>query len=99
MIEPQYNPERPPRSLPSINEIYEWWDGSNKFVNVMTDLCWRCGNFARVLERCHIVARCDGGLDDVQNLNLLCRTCHDLTEYSVDPEAYWKCFNLTGEQV
>jgi len=41
------------------------------------------------LQRCHIVARALGGADDVANLFLMCRECHDLAPNTVFPDVFF----------
>ncbi len=43
------------------------------------------------LERCHITPRWKNGRDDVENLHLLCFTCHWASE-RFDGRSYWKWF-------
>ena len=53
-------------------------------------VCFACGMTAP-LDRAHIVPRSAGGTDAVENLHLLCRPCHHLSEAL--PEAgYWGWF-------
>lgn len=42
------------------------------------------------LQRCHIVSRSLGGLDDVSNLFLMCRECHDLAPNTDIPEIFFE---------
>lgn len=53
--------------------------------------CFACGFLYDGLERCHILPRCEGGLDDVDNLHLLCRWCHRASEFKTGQE-YWDWF-------
>ena len=39
------------------------------------DVCWGCG-FPAGTQRCHVLAKCDGGSDEAANLVLLCQRCH-----------------------
>lgn len=41
-----------------------------------------------VLERAHISPHCSGGTEDVSNIHLLCRYCHEASEYIGDREEY-----------
>jgi hypothetical protein len=47
---------------------------------------WRCASCSRLLswsfEVDHIVALCNGGSDTIQNLQVLCCTCHSEKTYS-----------------
>jgi hypothetical protein len=40
------------------------------------------------LDRAHIFPRCKGGSDGVENLHLLCATCHEDSEYLESPDVY-----------
>ena len=52
--------------------------------------CWACGMiYDGGLERAHIQARCNGGPDTVDNLHLLCSTCHKVSEH-LEGDAYWE---------
>ena len=45
--------------------------------------CYRCGKKSRSahgLSAHHIIPRLDGGLDDLDNLVILCHPCHDFVE-------------------
>lgn len=57
------------------------------------DYCWACGMICgdpKVgwTERAHILARCEGGTDDAENIHLLCPTCHKDSEF-LSGEEYW----------
>lgn len=61
--------ERPGRShTPSRKKIA-------RHHGLPEDACWRCGS-PDFIERAHIVDRSHDGLDQVQNLALLCAVCH-----------------------
>ena len=57
--------------------------------------CFACG-FHKRLERCHIKARCNKGLDDCNNLHLLCRNCHVESEF-YEGALYWQWLFLKYE--
>jgi 5-methylcytosine-specific restriction endonuclease McrA len=42
------------------------------------------------LQRCHIVPRSLGGEDDVSNLFLMCRECHDLAPNTAIPDIFFR---------
>lgn len=42
------------------------------------------------LQRCHIVPRSLGGSDEVQNLFLMCRECHDLAPNTSMPDIFFE---------
>lgn len=45
----------------------------------MARSCFRCG-YDHGLQKAHIVALADGGPDEIENIHLLCRPCHQATE-------------------
>lgn len=51
--------------------------------------CWRCGSERR-LQRCHIVAKQFGGVDDASNIVPLCAECHDEAPDVTDPDEMWR---------
>lgn len=81
----------------------EIWD--NKFDSkeefLEADCCFACGVDYSVevegksfknLERAHIKALIINGEDKIQNIHLLCKTCHSESEILYD-ELYWFWFN------
>jgi HNH endonuclease len=42
------------------------------------------------LQRCHVIPRSLGGTDDVANLFLMCRECHDLAPNTSIPEIFFE---------
>lgn len=54
-------------------------------------LCFACGRGGPV-ERAHILARCEGGSDGVENIHLLCHQCHVLSEL-LSGDHYWRWFS------
>ena len=88
-------PNQTKRTYPSAKAIRTFWadwlasaessDGDPKFIcagEVFTegDVCFACGT-ERPLERAHILARCEGGSDEVSNFHLLCGFCHRQSEF------------------
>jgi hypothetical protein len=71
----------------SIEELFE------------ADYCFACGTIddkdgddekTQYTERAHIIARCNGGDDTVENLHLLCSLCHKASEFIEDDDyAQW----------
>ncbi|WP_436210545.1 HNH endonuclease [Bradyrhizobium sp. LjRoot220] len=53
------------------------------------DKVLRCWN-SIPLQRCHIVARSLGGTNDISNLFLMCRECHDLAPNTSFPEIFFE---------
>jgi hypothetical protein len=73
-------PELPTRKR--IREHWRNWFWERHEDDPDNGCCFACGFISgRTLERAHIVARCNGGSDDVSNLHLLCHTCHRASEY------------------
>lgn len=62
-------PKRPSRRYPPLKRIEEYWGLEHGY-------CARCNQPARC-DRAHIIDRCNGGLDDIQNLAPLCYPCHE----------------------
>jgi len=80
---------RKPKSHKSIRKHWAsffWqkkgYDSEFEFIEEKT--CFACGlnwdGFDNPLEGAHIIARCNGGSDEVDNLLLLCRCCHRAQE-------------------
>jgi len=51
--------------------------------------CWRCG-YLRTCQRCHIVPKSCGGLDDPSNVIPLCADCHDEMPNVTDKTVVWE---------
>lgn len=64
--------------MPSVGSIVSHW--RRQGYEAQKFICMECQQYFLKLERAHIVAKCDGGADDVDNLVLVCRTCHVLTD-------------------
>jgi len=58
--------------------------------------CFACGH-TRPVDRAHIKARLEGGDDSVQNIHLLCRFCHQLSE-TMAPGHYARWFRECDPQ-
>jgi hypothetical protein len=48
-------------------------------MELYDDICWGC-SFESTTYRCHLLAKCNGGNEDVSNLVLLCNFCHNIQE-------------------
>lgn len=59
--------------------------------------CFACGD-DRHVERCHIVPHAKGGLNEVWNLVLLCRRCHDESEHMPEP-MFWRWMNNQRREI
>ena len=72
------------RNMPSRAKIFEYW--KDKIHNAKNDnTCFKCGitsifEDTVIVDRAHILAVCEKGSDDVDNLHLLCRNCHKESE-------------------
>ena len=83
------------RNMPSRKEIFNFWNGKIKSV-VNDNTCFKCGVTSIldkdiiIVDRAHILAVCEGGSDDLDNLHLLCRRCHrDSEVYSGKEYNLW----------
>jgi hypothetical protein len=56
------------------------WLEDDRFKVKATDRCWICMTFTKHLQKCHLQALSKGGDDHLDNLVLLCPTCHRETE-------------------
>lgn len=54
-------------------------------------ICFACMAGRTILQRCHILPKCEGGSDDVENIHLLCVPCHLESEY-LTGDLYWSWF-------
>ena len=86
------------RKMPSRQKIAKWWAGRfNKkgweidWEIVHNSQCFACGRTRLRLERAHIMPRCKGGNDSVQNLHILCVSCHAESEYLYGLK-YWRWY-------
>lgn len=82
--------------MPSKKSIWDYWyekilsDKTNYIYDYNEISCFACGR-KNGIERCHLVAHINGGDESVENLHLLCRSCHFDTEglYELDPIHYY----------
>lgn len=83
------------RKMPSQKKIFEHWE--IRLDSIYPQQCFACSSLDTTkLERAHILARCNGGSDEVDNLHLLCRNCHVSSE-TISGEKYWQWFKYTFE--
>ena len=91
------------RKMPTKKSIYEYWhcgEGRRQLLLHGIELenqhdifgktkfdCFACGDILKI-QRCHILAKTLGGLDDASNLHLLCSKCHVESEF-ITVERYW----------
>ena len=83
------------RKMPSRNAIAVFWNDKLDYINANS--CFAC-HWGGLLERCHIIARHNGGSDGVENLHVLCNTCHDASEY-IEGDQYFNWLNHIREKV
>ena len=83
------------RNMPSRKKIFDFWNGKLKSV-VNDNTCFKCGVTSVlnkemvIVDRAHILAVCEGGSDELDNLHLLCRSCHkDSEAYSGEEYNLW----------
>ena len=69
------------RNMPSHAKVFQYWQ-ENGAIFATKHICMHCGYEAKGhnLDRAHIIAKCDGGPDTVDNLVLVCRPCHIITD-------------------
>jgi len=84
--------EQGKRTYPSKDKIRVYWakwlmtsEASSSFecideVWLEGDCCFACGRLTKT-EKAHILARCEGGSDEVSNFHLLCALCHRQSEF------------------
>jgi hypothetical protein len=82
------------RRYHSVEKIFDYWDERYKdlgYIGVDKDEwgivpgeCFACGD--RGVQRAHIIPRCYGGSDDIDNIHLLCARCHAESE---GHRSYW----------
>ena len=92
------------RQMPKKTAIKNYWEKwlveQGKFDSIIevleADYCWACGFIGETdkddwTERAHIKAKIEGGLDAVENLHLLCLSCHVSSEL-LDGQDYFDWF-------
>lgn len=80
------------RNMPTEHEIREHWSFLGIYgITKSKHPCFACqlpgGRY-----KCHVLAKCEGGSDDVDNIHMLCKTCHDSSEY-LSGKLYWEWFD------
>ena len=86
---------------PTRQAIRDFWDSQEgiELLSTKTGIvrsysngCYACG-FLFSLERCHIIAKVNGGSYSVTNFHLLCRNCHIESEFFDNGDnRYWRWF-------
>ena len=95
------------RQMATKKQIYEFWQndlitmGKHNKKTMFLKTCFACqitatdisndSDYEIMIYKAHIIAKCEGGSDSVENLHLLCRECHNASEYK-SGENYWKWF-------
>ena len=77
------------RKMPSKRQIHSFWMDKIWEIPDRLHTCWGCG-FDTITQRCHILARAEGGDDNPENLVILCKRCH------LDQESM--CMSETGRK-
>jgi hypothetical protein len=78
----------------SSQEIVDYWTARESECGLAVDWaeaherCWRCGYKSR-LQKCHIVPKSLGGINDPSNLVLLCGRCHREAPNVADSRFMW----------
>lgn len=78
------------RRMPTEHDIRMFWcntlwyrkgfDSPEEFME--HGICFACGmSSPDGIERAHIEPRCNGGVDGIENLHMLCRVCHKDSEF------------------
>lgn len=90
-------------NMPSKKQIRDFWatrlvmEGkldSPRNEWFLQDACFACHNLWQIgqtTERSHILANCEGGVETVENLHLLCDACHKDSEM-LSGQDYWDWF-------
>ena len=65
--------------MPTKKAILKHWSIEYD-MELYDDICWGC-SFQSTTYRCHLLAKCKGGNEDVNNLILLCNFCHNIQEH------------------
>lgn len=85
MLSEHERTNRGKRKMPSATAIATYWapiiqETYGKSID--RDTCFKCGHVENEFnnDRAHIIARCDGGSDEVGNLWMLCKLCHKESE-------------------
>jgi len=80
------------KNTPKSSDIYTYWQNqelpyakNNEFIVLEKGTCFACGIF-HTLQRAHIVPLSQGGTNTLDNIHLLCKGCHSLSEGN---KKYW----------
>tara|TARA_R100000951_G_scaffold69238_2_gene58337 strand:+ start:316 stop:732 length:417 start_codon:yes stop_codon:yes gene_type:complete len=80
------------KGMPTKKKIHEYWYGNSFLDQYGIELgglydCFACG-FNIKVQRCHILSINESGDNSVENLHLLCPTCHVESEF-LNGDYYW----------
>lgn len=86
----------PPKQLVRFFWSHNLWLGDNaKFDSPEEcqedDYCFAC-SWKFCTQRAHVLPKCEGGSDKVENIHLLCYYCHKASEH-LSGAQYWEWFN------
>ncbi len=80
------------KNTPTAQAVYKYWSKkelpiarNNEFTLLEEGTCFACGIFY-ALQRAHIIPICDDGDNTVENIHLLCLSCHSRSEGN---KRYW----------
>lgn len=75
-------------NIPEVDLNFDWADSDTH--------CWNCGKNKKSsdnkivrLERCHIIPKSLGGLDEPSNYVLLCKSCHKDAPNTINKNDMW----------
>lgn len=92
---PWSNRKEERKRTPSAQTIYKYWAKKglppakdHDWTSLEERTCFACGSFYP-LHRAHIVPICFGGPNTVDNIHLLCMSCHSRSEGNT---VYWTWF-------
>ena len=82
------------RTFVNSKDILDYWSKEDSYIynksgwfklyfNSKEEFCFCCGDIKQI-EKAHIIAVSSGGEDTVENLHLLCKSCHLRTEQITD---------------
>lgn len=82
------------RTFINSKDILEYWSREDSYIykkgglfrfyfKSNEEFCFCCGDIKQI-EKAHIIAVSSGGEDTVENLHLLCKSCHLRTEQITD---------------
>jgi len=94
-----------PLKLKKAQWVKDCWDHHSQYISETDvavdwgdwdsehDRCWCCGHSGK-LQKCHIIPKSLGGLDNASNLVPLCAVCHDQSPDVADKDAMFQWIAL-----